>query len=258
VEPEIRKTSRKDELVDVNEARAQAEAALKVEWSPVSVKAGHETCLGDTGRVVLRRTDHLQADKEARLVQAAFEHLARHEDTMRRLEGMGWTVGEIRFSLRQAEVVKVKDGKAVVDPMPPSLWVEATAEVEGHEVTYSLQPDGTEWSHSVYGVGEIDGVTFGVEHGADRRAPAPHVMSPKVALRLLIEARQRALDYALSEVYRYLLAQCGPAEEPDPEEVENLAEKCAFYGVNVSRLLDMEPVSPAGPDAVFVVERPGG
>ena len=135
--------------------------------------------------------------------------------------------------------------------------VTAAAEVDGHEVLYALTlGDRDQWKHHFGGLG--------LEFGVYLDAPAPRVASPETALRLLRETDERHRSFLRSATYGYLLALCGPGEEPDPGEVERLCEESHRTGALPSELdqdiVEYDPYRDRSTeeDVAYAVKRPTG
>ena len=204
-----------------NDARAQVEAT--VEWTPVYVERGRvvlrkrlSPSWGQQQERLLKRVEKLVRELQEELAeeQSAYELMARHGGAVNVMEDLGWTVREI----------EIGPGMLVTadSPVARNLFIRAIATTEGDEIRYTIMCTGEEWRHDFYGLG--------IEFGVQRRAPAGVIASPETAHRLLretVEAGCKAHRASVaSQVYSYLLAQCGPGAEPDPEEFESMIEAC--------------------------------
>ena len=145
--------------------------------------------------------------------QAVYELMAQHEHTVSSIEDMGWTAEEI---------IIWPEARVIGADLPTRvLSIEAVATIGGDDIRYTISICGDRWAHDLDGVGPWG--------GAYRHSSAGVIASPEAAHRLLCETnrlgREWSRSHLESEVYKYLLASCGPGEEPDSEEFERLTEE---------------------------------
>ncbi len=192
--------------------------------------------------LVTEARDHSGRTSRVKRVEIAGKEAdlpARVRDAVLRMRRKGWALG-------------------LVDTDPVGTSIMAAAGVSGREVRYTLwlHDDRDKWAHHFEGLG--------VEFGVYLNALAPRVASPGTALRLLRETEERRQSYLRSATYGYLLAHCGPGEEPDPGEVERLCEESYRAGALPSDLdqeiVDYDPDRDclAEEDVPYTVRRPTG
>jgi hypothetical protein len=215
-----------------NEAMTQAEFAGK-EWVPISVTRGK----------LVMRGGHSPA--ENLLIRQARERLSQHGDTVRALEAKGWTVGDVHF---------LRSGMLDLDLQMRTdlqMSIEAHVLIEGHEVTYSLIPEGDAWNHHFDGFGE----DYGAEHGVIEFGPVGVIASPAEVWRLLVDVRDSKRRQVAWMIEQQLRAECGPGEEPDPEEVHELLARPRSRHEDLRMLHGSRALDG---DETFTVKRPEG
>lgn len=194
-------------MTEHNEKSAGREEQTAPTWTPVHVA---------NGRVILRRTD--VSAEEPTLIRKARKSMEELEDTIRRMEDKGWTVEESEVSGGGYGKLLVKGGQSVIEESPkPRVSITATTTVEGHRIRYTLTPESDEWGHFLESPRP--------DCYLGRCAPAPHVMSPETALRLLDEGLLTDRSYEEYELWQEFVSECGPGEEPDREEFKRVLKQ---------------------------------